>query len=307
MTGPAGAAGSATPGDPSTLKSRQNEAEHMQRLLAYSYRYKVAQRWRVARLVGTLAFAGVAPFLALGAGRAEADLIAAVSAGWLVVGRTVLHRLERAHYARAVATQEHYDVKLFGLDWNERLCGQRPLTADITSDAGHLPLNARRRRRYINWFTIDLTGVSYPTDVLLCQRQALSWSRKDRQAYAAFLLAIETTWFIVGVTVAVLQDLLLAEYLVAIFLPCAPAFLDATELAFEHLRSTRSGEGIERRVERAVEEARDDSTTVTLDLCRGFQDSVFLNRSGSARVPSWFYRLRRTRSDRSTRAAASAA
>jgi hypothetical protein len=305
VTGPAGA-GSPVLGDPSTLKWRQNEAAHMQRLLAYSYRYKVAQRWRVARLVGTLAFAGVAPFLALGAGRAEADLIAAVSAGWLVVGRTVLQRLERAHYVRAVATHELYDVKLFGLDWNERLCGQRPLTADVTSDAGHLPLNERRRRHYTNWFTIDLTGVSYPTDVLLCQRQALSWSRKDRQAYAAFLLVMETAWFIVGVVVAVLQDLLLAEYLVAIFLPCAPAFLDATELAFDHLQSARTGEAVERRVERAVEEARHDSKLATLDLCRGFQDSVFLTRSSSARVPSWFYRARRARSDRSTRAAAAA-
>ncbi|WNV74348.1 S-4TM family putative pore-forming effector [Geodermatophilus sp. DSM 44513] len=307
MTGRPPAVGPAAVGQLSDLTLRQNEPPHLERLRAYSYRYKVAQRWRIARLAGTLAFAGVAPFLSLGAGRDEADLIAAVSAGWLVIGRTLLQRLERAHYSRAVAMHELYDVKLFGLDWNEPLCGNRPLTVDMTTDAGHLPLNERRERHYTTWFTIDLTGVPYPTDVLLCQRQALSWSRKDRQAYAVFLLATETVWLLVGVFVAVLQDLLLAEYLVAIFLPCAPAFLDATELAFDHLQSARTGETVERRVERSVEETRHDPKLATLDLCRSFQDSVFLTRSSAARVPSWFYRVRRARSDRSTRAAAAAA
>jgi hypothetical protein len=41
-------------------------------------------------------------------------------------------------------------------------------------------------------------------------------------------------WFLVGLTVAIARDLSLAVYLIKIFLPSAPAFLDALDVARQH-------------------------------------------------------------------------
>src|SRR5690606_26933983 len=67
-------------GRPSNLLARQNEPAHLERLRAYSYRYKVAQRWRTLRLSGTLAFAAVAPVIAWRADKGVSDVLAAVAA-----------------------------------------------------------------------------------------------------------------------------------------------------------------------------------------------------------------------------------
>lgn len=291
-------------GRASNLLARQNEPSHLERLRAYSYRYKVAQRWRTQRLFGTLVFAAAAPVIAWQAERAVSDLLAAVAAGWLVLGRTALEQLERRAYLRAVRQQELYDVQLFGLPWNATLCGPEPVRSDIASDAGHLPMNARRNKHYLDWFTVDLSNLRYPVDVLVCQHQALAWSRKDRQAYAAFLLGCGLLWLVLGLTVAVLLHLTLAEYLVALFLPTAPAMLDTGELGSNLLKSAGVGEGVERGVEAAVSTGRGNATAVSLQDCRSFQDAVFNNRAQSPRVPHWFYRLRRHRSNTLTRAAA---
>lgn len=243
-------------GRASNLLARQNESAHLERLRAYSYRYKVAQRWRTLRLLGTLVFAAIAPVIAWRADKGVSDVLAAVAAGWLVLGRTALEQLERRAYLRAVRQQELYDVKLFGLPWNATLCGPEPVRSDITSDAGHPPMNARRNKRYLDWFTVDLSGVRHPVDVLICQHQALAWSRKDRQAYAAFLIVSGLLWLLLGLTVAVQLHLTLAEYLVALFLPTAPAMLDTGELGSSFLKSAGVGEGVERRVEVAVAAGR---------------------------------------------------
>ena len=42
-------------GSPARIKERQDQPEHLQRLLAYSHLYRIAQRWHRARASGTLA------------------------------------------------------------------------------------------------------------------------------------------------------------------------------------------------------------------------------------------------------------
>jgi hypothetical protein len=291
-------------GQPSNLGARQNEPAHLERLRAYSYRYRVAQRWRSLRLSGTLVFAAVAPIIAWRADKNVSDALAAIAAGWLVLGRTSLQHLERRAYLRAVRQQELYDVALFALDWNPTVCGPEPVRSDISSDAAHLPMNARRKKRYLDWFSVDLEGVPHPVDVLVCQHQALAWSRKDRQAYAKFLIVSAVLWVVLGWLVAMLLHLTLAEYLIALFLPTAPAVLDTQEMGSSFLKSAGVGEDVERRVEAAVAAGRQDVRLVDLSQCRSFQDAVFNNRAQSPRVPNWFYRLRRRRSDALTRAAA---
>lgn len=284
-------------GDSARITQRQDEPEHLQRLLAYSHLYKTAQWWRRIRSAGTFTLAIAAPLVAL-AIPATTDTLAAISAGWLVLGRTVLTGLERRDINKAVRAHELYDTRLFHLPWNTALAGRPPVPDDIATAARHI----RDDAFYRGWFSIKLDNIPWPADVLLCQRQSAVWSRRDHQAYGTTILLVGLVWFAIGITIAIVGGLTLTEYLIKIFLPSSPAFLDSVELAREHWRHAVAREQIENDIHDLWDRYRSDPASLPLAECRQIQDAAFLLRRDGPRVPNFFYRLRRTRSSASTAA-----
>jgi SMODS-associating 4TM effector domain len=283
----------------SGITARQNEPAHLRRLLAYSRLYIVAQRYRRARAFGTLALAAIAPLAVIFA-PSSGDLLAAISAGWLVLGRTILAWLEDHEVADAVRVHELYDTKLFRLPWNTALAGREPAPEDVAAAADHITDDTR----YRDWYTINLGATPWPADVLLCQRQSMIWSRSDHRAYGRFILIVGATWLLVGVAVGIGRDLTLADYLIKIFLPSSPALLDSTELARAHRRHATKRVQAEHDIQDLWDAHRAAPETVNPADCRKIQDAAFLMRRDGPRVPAFFYKLRRDRSHASTAAGA---
>jgi hypothetical protein len=63
------------------------------------------------------------------------ELVAAISAGWLVLGRTLLIWMEQRTTLEAARVQELYDTQLFHLPWNTALVGRPPSPDDIAAAA----------------------------------------------------------------------------------------------------------------------------------------------------------------------------
>lgn len=283
------------PGQGSDVRNRQNELEHLRRLRAYSHLYRSAQWWRRLRAAGTLALAAVAPIFTVFV-PTTTDLLAAISAGWLVIGRTALTWLEQRALHSAVGVHELYDTKLFYLPWNQALAGRPPSPDDVARAAQRIP----DHERYLDWYSIDLGTTPWPADVLLCQRQSMVWSRSDHRAYGNAILSAGILWFTVGLVLAVVRDLPLADYLIKIFLPCAPAFLDTGELARAHWRHANSREQAEHDIHDVWDDHKLDPAAMPVEQCRRIQDAAYLLRRDGPRVPTAFYRLRRSSTDAAT-------
>ncbi|MEU9018588.1 S-4TM family putative pore-forming effector [Actinomadura sp. NPDC048394] len=284
-------------GESAHISQRQDEPEHLRRLLAYSHLYKNAQWWRRIRTTGTFTLAIAAPIFAF-AIPATTDILAAISAGWLVLGRTVLSGLERRGVGKAVRAHELYDTKLFHLPWNTALAGRPPVPDDIAAAASHISDDTF----YRGWFSVNLGNTPWPADVLLCQRQSAVWSRRDHQAYGTTILLVGLGWFLVGATIAIVGELTLADYLIKIFLPSSPAFLDSVELAREHWRHAVAREQVENDIHDLWDHYRSTPASLPAGECRQIQDAAFLLRRDGPRVPNFFYRIRRKRSSASTAA-----
>ncbi|GIH06652.1 hypothetical protein Rhe02_47190 [Rhizocola hellebori] len=279
------------------ITERQDQPEHLQRLKAYSRYYQLAHRWRRARAIGTFGLAAIGPLLSLLV-PSTSELVAAVSAGWLVVGRTWLSWMEQRRTLEAVRAQELFDTKLFLLPWNGSLAGRPPAPDDLAAAARAI----KNDGPYKNWYSIDLSGTPWPADVLLCQRQSMVWSRSDHKAYGTTILVAGVGWFLIGLVVALVADLSLAEYLVKIFLPSAPAFLDSLDLSRLHWQHATSREQVQHKIHDLWRDYKAGTTVLSAADCRQIQDSAYLLRRDGPRVPQLFYRLRRSRVDESTRA-----
>jgi hypothetical protein len=210
--------------------------------------------------------------------------------------------LEQHIKDKAVRIQELYDVKLFYLPWNSALAGQQPGPEDVAAAAHHI----RNRGRFTGWYTIDVAHTPWPGDVLLCQRQSLVWSRRDHRDYGTAVLAIGIAWLLAGLTVAFVRDLPLADYLIKIFLPSAPAFLDSYELARAHWSDAAAREEIEHRINEIWSSYHSNPAVIPVAECREIQDSAFALRRDGQRVPTLFYLIRKATSDRATTAGARA-
>jgi hypothetical protein len=275
------------PGSAARIRERQDQPEHLQRLLAYSHLYRIAQRWHRARAFGTLLLATVAPIISL-LFPSTSDILAAVSAGWLVAGRTILSWLEEHQTQLAVRVQELYDTRLFKLPWNTALAGREPAPEDVASAAARV----RDDSRYRDWYSIDLADTPWPGDVLLCQRMSMIWSRRDHRAYGTAILITGIAWFLLGLAIALARDLSLADYLIKIFLPSSPALLDCTELARSHWRHAARRENAEHDIQDIWDAHCDDPAGIDPAACRNVQDTAYLLRRHGPRVPGFFYQLR---------------
>lgn len=287
-----------------TITTRQDQPVHFERLVSYTYRYGIAGRWRSARMLGTLVLAGLVPVLAY-ADPDAAAVLGAVAAAWLVLGRTILRRCEQASYRRAALVQEFYDTQLFELEWNGALAGAEPNVADMTADAMKLTKPKKRDALRV-WYDVDLTGLPWPVDVLTCQLQSSIWSRRDHRAYALFLGTTATAWLLAGVVYAGSVGMSLTHFLVALFLPSAPALTDAAELTAAHWQQFGERLSVELDAQKALQDFHHGGVLPSATLVRSVQDHAYRLRRDQPRVPRWFYSLRKSASALVTRTAAQA-
>lgn len=195
--------------------------------------------------------------------------------------------------------QEAFDTRLFGLQWNTPLAGRLPAPEDVDDDARGIDDATLR-----NWYPAAAGQLLRPLDVLLCQRSGVVWGRRTHTAYAALLLGLTITWWIAGVTIGVLDDLGLGEYLVGLFLPSLPAFLDAGELWRAHREQARTKGVVEEDIDGLFAAARADGRVPELARCREVQDRIYLARRSGPQVPKRFYQLRRDRDETAMQRAA---
>lgn len=282
-------------GQSARITERQDEPQHLHRLLAYSYYYRAGQWWRRLRAAGTFVLATVGPILAVYM-PASTETVAAFGAGWLVIGRTLLTWLEQRNTLQAVRIQELYDTELLHLPWNEALAGRRPSPEDVNSAARHI----RSDTRYRNWYSLNLADTPWPADALLCQRQSAVWSRRDHRAYSDTVLVVGVAWFLAGVVAAVAWDLSTADYLIKIFLPSGPAFLDTVELTMAHRRHADARQRAEHAIDDLWQKYLSDPGGLAPADGRAVQDSAYRLRRDGPRVPAAFYRMRRRGSEAST-------
>jgi hypothetical protein len=271
------------------IAERQNDNDMIELVCASTWHYGAAKKWHLVRVAGTIGLALAAPVITFWLPGA-ADWVAALAALWVLVGRTVLAHLEDGQMQAGVTAQEEFDTEVFGLPWHEALAGTRLGHEDVVHASDHIKGEARDRKR--DWYP-DTDRAPWPLNVVLCQRASAVWSRRAHKRYANALMGAAALWFIAGIIMGLVADVSLAGYLIKLFLPSQPAFLDAIEL----VRSHRSASEQKQRVETMADALWDigvaDLNAVGVADCRTVQDHSYRLRRTSPQVAEWYYRFYR--------------
>jgi hypothetical protein len=283
------------------ISARQNSDESMELLRADTWYYLRAKRWHALKVTGTLVLALAAPLVLFGE-PGWGDWLGALAGAWVLAGRTVLSWLDERHVHRAVTIQEEFDVDLFDLDWNEGLAGPKAAPEDI-HDAARRIHKDKQLKKLRHWYA-DTDSAPWPLNVVLCQRSSAVWGRRNHFWYAYLVLSLGIAWFIAGLVMASVAHASLTGYLVTVFLPSQPAFLDTVDLFRGHFRLAKAKEALENQTTVMWNKGVHSPGSVTEQDCREVQDQAYRLRRSGMQVPQLVYQLRRKQDEAAMRAAA---
>jgi hypothetical protein len=269
------------------IADRQNSPEMLTLLKAFSWHYKRAKLWHLLRILGSLVFASLAPVVTFWLPGAS-DIVGAAAAFWVVVGRTVLVLFEQRNQRMGTTIHEEFDTELFGLAWNPGVAGKKVSPEEVADAARHVHDVERLR----DWYA-PAGDVPWPLDVLLCQRSSAVWGRRSHFQYGFTVLGIGLVWSVAGIVMGIAAHLSLGEYLVKIFLPSQPAFVDVVDLWRNHWQQSRAKGRIEEHADELWGRACAAGVAPSSDDCRQVQDETYRLRLHGPQVAEWFYRLRR--------------
>lgn len=292
----------ATPAVPAhqPITVRQNSDHSMELLRADTWYYLRAKRWHALRMAGMLLLALAAPVLLFWK-PSWADWIGALAGLWVLLGRTVLSWVDERNVRKAVTIQEEFDVELFDLEWNEALAGPKAAPEDIHTAATKIH-KEKKLKRLRNWYP-DADRVPWPLNVLLCQRSSAVWGRREHFRYAYLVLALGIAWFVAGLVMFGFAHASLADYLVIVFLPSQPAFLDTSDLFRGHLRLARDKEAVEVQTTNLWNAETISPGSVTEQDCREVQDQTYQLRRSGMQIPQIVYNALRSQNEDAMRAA----
>ena len=261
---------------------------------ALTWHYMLAKRWHAGKVAGTLVFALAAPIVLFW--KPEwGGLVGAVAGVWVLAGRTILSWLDRRHIQKAVTIQEQFDVDIFDLEWNYSLAGHKIAPEDIHAAANKVRKGKQVERLRNCYPNVD--GAVWPLDVLLCQRANAVWGRRGHNRYAYLIVSLGVIWFIAGIVMAIFAHVTLAGYLVKVFLPSQPAFLDTVDLFLGHRNLSLEKEALENDITALWEKGVSNPADVTRKDCRKFQDKTFRLRQSGMQIPQVVYLAFRKRDE----------
>ena len=129
----------------------------------------------------------------------------------------------------------------------------------------------------------------YPLDVLLCQRSNLVWDWRLRRHYAWVVSILTVFLFGLGIALAILTNMTVLDYLLALLVPSLPALLNGIEVAKAHFNIAEEKERIEKRVSAFWRSGLSDPSSVTREQCRDVQDCIYILRNKRPLVPDRWY------------------
>ncbi|MGW7408893.1 S-4TM family putative pore-forming effector [Streptomyces sp. NPDC054833] len=268
-------------GDESSILTEQNTDEAMRRLRAMSVSHAQAVRLANVRM-------GISVLLA------AAGLVSTVRPSW-AVPVTVLGGVWAVAYSvgltswedgaarRAALLQELFDVRLYGLPWNDVLVGDPPGAQQVSGLSRRFRGDEHELRDYY-----EVPDLPRPYDVLACQQQNLGWGARVRRRYARVLLAFVLTWLAAGLAVGVAAGLSVLDLALQWYVPSLAAVMMGLDTCRTQWSVAAERERVLALLDRAVAE-RGESDRL-LGLARQVQDVIFQSRQHNTRVPNWYFR-----------------
>ncbi|EGR1345777.1 S-4TM family putative pore-forming effector [Vibrio parahaemolyticus] len=276
------------------INERQNEADSIDRLAAQKQIYsdaKLLQGWYLFLSVPMMVLLNMIlkPLLLTDVFKfgVTFDLTNSIAifalcltiADWAWLKPTIVKLKEKA-----AKIQEEFDCFVYGLEWNDILCGDRPNGVDVRLYSDKYLSKKKSVDAFRDWYTSDVTHVSNVQGMLLCQNENLGWDVSQREKFVSAVFWVAVASFITSCCVAVYLDFTVKSFILNALIPSLPLIGYAITNYYENSEAIE----IKKRLKSATEKVGEINTP-TIKLVRNIQNLIYLNRSTNSLIFDWYY------------------
>lgn len=271
----------------SEIAEAQNETKNLRLLIAQRRIYSQAKTWSNLRIVGIVLIAIAAPFIAFFF-EEYAIWIGASSALWIFLSQSFFLRFENRLKSRAACIQEKFDTQVFQIEallerpdlpTSEEITKFAPKKSDVMSQA--------ETDKLFDWYALDKKTDSM-TAIALCQRTNCSYSHALLNTTSKVVFIAAVAWAVLLVSISAATGLDLATFILAIFFPLLPSFLEALKFSqdFQHASAERKS------MTNVIEKKVKNNSVRLADLIK-WQANLYDLRTDTPLVPDFIYRFKR--------------
>lgn len=285
------------------ISDRQNAEINIQRLAAQRYPYSKAKILHTIRFILTIPVILLLSILTsalksnyitsiLGIQTYDVSwLLGIVSILILVIDQFILEPIKQSQKKKAASIQEEFDCDVLQIPWNEVELPRHPTREVVLTNAKKY-LDKYGSNGLSNWYPCSEDDqIPLSAARTICQRSNVTWDAKLRERYRSLILISGVSASAIIVLLAIIYDLSLREFLVAIAAPLLPiAGFVISEIrqnmsSIESLKEIR--DCLEDQWSNVLEGNLSDDEL--LGKSRQLQDRIYARRKGSPFIPDWIY------------------
>jgi len=269
-----------------TISKDQNSNELISLLAAQRHFYSKAKTAHGFRFFGALLWLALSPCIVYFLPHLKTS-IAIASCLIFLFSEFIFEPFERYCINTASLIQEEFDVKLFGIPWNQVLAGSR-ISTEITDSAARA--FGPKLQVFSNWYDAP-EDLPKSLQILICQRANLVWDSRVRSHFGYVLYFWALLIAFIGLAISFSLSLSLSDYLLVFLIPSLSPIVGSYRWGLRHFDVALEKTGIENRFLQIWKKALENQGNNIEADCRTIQDSIFQLRRKKALVPDWFYRL----------------
>lgn len=180
--------------------------------------------------------------------------------------------------------QEQFDTELFGIHWNDYLCGSRVNTKRILDLA----------KKYVNsdlkdWYSKEIKpSINKNMAILICQNSNLVWDNELRKKLVNAILFLVILYFICFIIYLLNINKTFSQSLL-LLIPIIPSLIYLIINIINQYDTIVNKRNLREKVIGLLEKYRDLKEEPTLANLRNVQNLIFIERNKQEKVPNWFY------------------
>ncbi|MBV1834472.1 S-4TM family putative pore-forming effector [Novacetimonas pomaceti] len=200
------------------IPKRQNQPDFIRLLRARSETYRCAVQLQVIQLIFTVVVPVISAIIGLIIPQTR-PYVAMIAISITLIDIAVLDRVMKQRLKTAALICEEFDCQLLDIPWNRFTVGKHPEPETITAADRNWP---KGDSKLMNWYPPAVGLAPMHLARIICQRTNLWYDATLRERYGSLLLFAALAIAILLFAVGLVTNLSIDDFVVTIFVPCAP-------------------------------------------------------------------------------------
>lgn len=190
--------------------------------------------------------------------------------------------------------QQLFDCELFHLEWNEALCGAKPIPEEV--------YNAQKgasRNKLENWYEPIIATLSHDYAVLVCQRTNVVYDHGIRKSFGCIVNIVFAFSIIIIFTSGLLLKTNMWNWFLNTVIPMMPIIAWYLDLHKQNKSNLSALNKLQTLIDGSLIKAEAGEAIETTSL-QNIQNFMYMHRNTSYTIPDWVYKMKRDSSEAAT-------